>query len=66
VAGPAPVFAPTTEAPLTGAPMFIAAFALALSNFVVVLDITIANVSVPHISGNLAVAPSQGTWVITS
>ena len=66
MAGPAPVFAPTTEAPLTGAPMFIAAFALALSNFVVVLDITIANVSVPHISGNLAVAPSQGTWVITS
>jgi DHA2 family multidrug resistance protein len=46
--------------------MIIAAFALALSNFVVVLDITIANVSVPHISGNLAVAPSQGTWVITS
>ena len=32
----------------------------------VVLDITIANVSVPHIAGGLAVSPSQGTWVITS
>jgi DHA2 family multidrug resistance protein len=44
----------------------LAAFALALANFVVVLDITIANVSVPHIAGGLAVSPSQGTWVITS
>jgi DHA2 family multidrug resistance protein len=32
----------------------------------VVLDMTIANVSVPHIAGSLAVSPSQGTWVITS
>ena len=32
----------------------------------VVLDITIANVSVPNIAGGLAVSPSQGTWVITS
>ena len=43
-----------------------AAFALALANFVVVLDTTIANVSVPHIAGGLAVSPTQGTWVITS
>ncbi|PZN94318.1 MAG: MFS transporter [Alphaproteobacteria bacterium] len=39
---------------------------LALANFMVVLDTTIANVSVPSISGALAVSPSQGTWVITS
>jgi DHA2 family multidrug resistance protein len=39
---------------------------LALSNFMVVLDISIANVSVPHIAGSLAIAPDQGTWVITS
>ena len=32
----------------------------------VVLDMTIANVSVPNIAGGLAVSPSQGTWVITS
>ncbi|MBS90321.1 MAG: DHA2 family efflux MFS transporter permease subunit [Sphingobium sp.] len=39
---------------------------LALSNFMVVLDLTIANVSVPHISGNLGITPDQGTWIITS
>jgi DHA2 family multidrug resistance protein len=39
---------------------------LGLANFMVVLDTTIANVSVPHIAGGLAVSPSQGTWVITS
>jgi MFS transporter, DHA2 family, multidrug resistance protein len=66
MAGPAPTFAPPTAQPLTGAAMGLAAFALALSNFVVVLDITIANVSVPHISGSLAVSPTQGTWAITS
>jgi DHA2 family multidrug resistance protein len=31
-----------------------------------VLDGTIANVSIPTISGNLGVSTSQGTWVITS
>jgi DHA2 family multidrug resistance protein len=66
MAGPAPVFAPPNVEPLKGAAIALGAFALALSNFVVVLDITIANVSVPHISGSLAVAPNQGTWVLTS
>jgi DHA2 family multidrug resistance protein len=31
-----------------------------------VLDTSIANVSIPAISGDLGVSPSQGTWVITS
>lgn len=53
-------------APLTGARLWITAMSLALANFVVVLDITIANVSIPSIAGSLAVAPSQGTWVVTS
>jgi len=39
---------------------------LALSNFMVVLDLTIANVSMPHIAGNLGISPDQGTWIITS
>jgi len=43
-----------------------AGFILALANFIVVLDVTIANVSVPHIAGNLGISPTQGTWVITS
>ncbi len=51
---------------LKGWPLLLAAMSLSLANFVVVLDITIANVSVPHIAGSLAVSPSQGTWAITS
>lgn len=44
----------------------LGAVMLAIANFMVVLDMTIANVSVPHIAGGLAVSPSQGTYVITS
>ncbi|HEX8555605.1 MAG TPA: DHA2 family efflux MFS transporter permease subunit [Sphingomonas sp.] len=53
-------------APLTGARLILAGAVLALTNFMVVLDTTIANVSVPHIAGSLAISPSQGTWIITS
>lgn len=50
----------------TGAKLALTAFVLAMANFVVVLDMTIANVSVPHISGGLAVSRESGTWVITT
>jgi DHA2 family multidrug resistance protein len=53
-------------APLKGAALLLAGFLLAIGNFMVVLDMTIANVSVQTIAGGLAVSPSQGTWVITS
>src|ERR1700685_2075224 len=52
--------------PMSGASLWFAGSLLALSNFMVVLDTTITNVSVPDIAGGLAVSPSQGTWVITS
>lgn len=52
--------------PLTGPKLILAAIALALANFIVILDTTITNVSVPHIAGGLAISPSQGTWTITS
>lgn len=54
------------DAPLTGGMLYAAAIILAVANFVAVLDMTIANVSVPNISGALGAATSQGTWVITS
>ncbi|WP_311266992.1 DHA2 family efflux MFS transporter permease subunit [Sphingobium sp. WCS2017Hpa-17] len=44
----------------------LAGLVLAMSNLMVVLDLTIANVSVPHIAGNLGISPDQGTWIITS
>jgi DHA2 family multidrug resistance protein len=52
--------------PMTGMPLAITSIALALGTFMQVLDATIANVSIPTISGNLGVSTSQGTWVITS
>ncbi len=52
--------------PLTGATLLWGTFALALATFMIVLDSSIANVSIPAISGDLGVSPSQGTWVITS
>ena len=51
---------------LAGPALIISGLLLAVANFMVVLDTTIANVSVPNIAGGLAVSPSQGTWVITS
>jgi MFS transporter, DHA2 family, multidrug resistance protein len=52
--------------PLTGAALWGAGILLALANFVAVLDLSIANVSVPNISGALGASTSQGVWIITS
>jgi MFS transporter, DHA2 family, multidrug resistance protein len=51
---------------LLGSRKAVTAVALALGTFMQVLDTSIANVSIPTISGNLGVSADQGTWVITS
>jgi DHA2 family multidrug resistance protein len=51
---------------LQGVMLWAAAIVLALANFVAVLNMTIANVTVPNIAGALGAGSSQGTWVITS
>ncbi len=51
---------------LTPTQMRFAALVLAMSNFIVVLDMTVANVSIPHIAGSLGVSLDQGAWVITT
>lgn len=51
---------------LAGRSRWLAALVLAISNFVVILDMTVANVSVPHIAGSLGVSLDQSSWVITS
>jgi len=51
---------------MVGGQLAITALALAMGTFMQVLDSTIANVSLPTISGNLGVSPDQGTWVITA
>jgi len=54
------------DAPLSGGMLWVAAIVLASANFIAVLNMTIANVSVPNIAGSLGATTSQGTWVITS
>ncbi len=55
-----------TGVQLNGMALVLAVITLAFANFMAVLDMTIANVSVPNIAGGLAVSPQEGTWVITS
>ena len=62
----APAAAPTTPQPLHGSALALGTFALSLATFMNVLDSSIANVSLPAISGDLGVSPNQGVWVITS
>jgi len=57
---------PQALPPLTGTALTIGTIALSLATFMNVLDTSIANVSIPAISGDLGVSPDQGTWVITS
>src|SRR6201998_4163478 len=52
-------------APLAGVQLAVISIAPALRPFMQVLDSTLANVSIPTISGNLGVSADQGTWVIT-
>jgi DHA2 family multidrug resistance protein len=54
------------DAPLKGASLWIVAILLAMANFIAVLDMTIANVSMASIAGSLGISTAQGTWVITS
>src|SRR5580704_15571992 len=52
--------------PLKGSRLVLLTIALSLGIFMNVLDVSIANVAIPTIAGNLAVSPDDGTWVITS
>ena len=63
MAGPA---APVEHPPLEGGARVLGTVALSLATFMVVLDSSIANVSIPAIAGDLGASPSQATWVITS
>lgn len=58
--------APQAPTPLHGTALLLGTLSLSLATFMNVLDSSIANVSIPAISGDLGVSPGQGTWVITS
>ena len=57
---------PRALAPLEGVERMVGAIVLSGATFMTVLDVTVANVSIPTIAGDLGVSPTQGTWIITS
>ncbi|MFL6584032.1 MAG: DHA2 family efflux MFS transporter permease subunit, partial [Chthoniobacterales bacterium] len=57
--GPRPEWRPSHN------PWLIAA-AVMLATFMEVLDTSVANVSLPHIAGNLSATTDEATWVLTS
>lgn len=60
------VLTQSTKSALSPEQLLLAGIVLAAANFIVVLDMTIANVAVPHIAGGLAISGNEGTYVITS
>lgn len=64
--GGAPAAPQPAAAPFRPPNMALTTIGLALASFMQVLDTTIANVSLPTISGNLGASANQATWVITS
>src|ERR1700682_6518573 len=45
---------------------WVIAITVTLATFMEVLDTSIANVALPHISGNLSAGRDESTWVLTS
>lgn len=45
---------------------YVIAVSVMLATFMEVLDTTIVNVAIPHVSGSLASTYEEGTWVVTS
>lgn len=54
------------KTPLQGFKLALLTLAVGLGTFMEVLDLTIANISIPSIAGDLGVSAQQGTWVISS
>jgi len=52
--------------PLTPIERFLLLLSAGLATFMIVLDYSIANISIPYIAGDLGVSNDQGTYVITS
>src|SRR6059036_1996189 len=45
---------------------WVIAITVTLATFMEVLDVSIANVALPHIAGNLSAGLDESTWVLTS
>ncbi|HEX4045428.1 MAG TPA: DHA2 family efflux MFS transporter permease subunit [Gammaproteobacteria bacterium] len=51
---------------IRGFQLVLLTLSVSLGIFMNILDISIANVAIPTIAGNMAVSADQGTWIITS
>src|SRR3954452_3590097 len=58
-AAPAPQWTPAHNP-------WLIALAVMLATFMEVLDTSVANVSLPHIAGNLSATTDEATWILTS
>jgi DHA2 family multidrug resistance protein len=71
-AGPARIAEPTSQPAYFatgwtgGRNPWAIALVVTMATFMEVLDTSIANVSLPHIAGNLSVSQDESTWVLTS
>ncbi|MET0280880.1 MAG: DHA2 family efflux MFS transporter permease subunit [Steroidobacteraceae bacterium] len=63
---PTEALPPGEHLPLRGAALAMLTFAVGVSSFMEILDMTIVNVSIPSIAGSMGVSPSEGTWSISS
>lgn len=57
---------PTPQGFTGGHNPWVVAMTVTLATFMEVLDTSIANVSLPHMAGNLSVSQAEATWVLTS
>src|SRR5580693_4380282 len=62
----APAIPLSLPAPRVGINPWFIAITVTLATFMELLDTAIANVSLPHIAGGLAVSSDESTWVLTS
>jgi DHA2 family multidrug resistance protein len=57
---------PPPGIPVPGVNPWVIALTVMLATFMEVLDTSVANVSLPHIAGNLAASLDESTWVLTA
>src|ERR1700686_4719529 len=62
----APAIPLSLPTPRVGINPWFIAITVTLATFMELLDTAIANVSLPHIAGGLAVSADESTWVLTS
>lgn len=61
-----PLTAADSSAVKPGVNPWLVAVTVSMATFMEVLDISVANVSLPHIAGDLGAGRSEATWVLTS